>query len=266
MIGLDAGKRFGFRAADQEHVAGFDDGGLAVLFDGNAAGSVVLAPALHPLDFVFLEEEFDAFGVLGDDFGFARQDVGPINFQAGDFEAEFIGIFEVIVDVRVMQKNFGGNAADVQAGATEEGVLLHYDCLQAQFAGADRRYVTAWTATDNRYIVFRHARSPFLTVRDRIEARSRQNRRLTQTFQRRVRMFCRLKDWITSEDKKNSRPKNNCNSGVWGAATFGETGNGKRLTAWEKRQLGLPYSKSGSGVRRTRTEPHPIRGNRCEET
>jgi hypothetical protein len=56
-----------------------------------------------------------------------------------------------------MQQYFGGNAADVQARAAEERVLLYNDRFQAEFAGANGRDVPAWTAPDNRHIALSHS-------------------------------------------------------------------------------------------------------------
>ena len=48
VIGFDAGKRLGFRAADEKNVSGFNDGFLAVFFDGDFSGPFVTAPSPGP--------------------------------------------------------------------------------------------------------------------------------------------------------------------------------------------------------------------------
>src|SRR5271168_3471525 len=131
VVRLNAGKGARFRAADQQHVGGFDDGGLAVFFDADFAGTCIASPALHKFHLIFLEQKLDALGMLFDDFVFARQDVGPIHVQAADFEAQFGAIFEVIVNFRVVQQHLGGNAANVQTGAAKIGVFLHDHGLQS---------------------------------------------------------------------------------------------------------------------------------------
>src|SRR4029077_9719078 len=55
-----------------------------------------------------------------------------------------------------MEQNFGGDATDVQAGSAEEGIFLDNDRFQAKFTGANRCYVAARTASDDRYIVLCH--------------------------------------------------------------------------------------------------------------
>src|SRR5256884_6643816 len=92
VIGLDSGKRLGFRAAYQKDVCRFDRGFLAVLLDADFSRALVAAPALHPLDLVLLEQELDAFGVLVDDFFFARQHVGPVDLHPADFKTQFSAI------------------------------------------------------------------------------------------------------------------------------------------------------------------------------
>lgn len=99
--------------------------------------------------------------MLGDDFIFARHDVGPIDFQAGNFEAKLFTIFEVVVDVSVMQKNLSRNAAYVETSATEEGIFFDDHSLEAEFAGADGRHITARTTADDCNVIFRHTKSPF---------------------------------------------------------------------------------------------------------
>src|SRR5580704_5119654 len=161
VIGLDAGERFGFGTTDEKNVASLYRRSLAILFDGNLSRTGVFPPALHPFDFVFLEQKLDPFGVLGDDFVFARQDVGPIDYQAGNLEPEFGAVFEVIVDIGVVKKDFRGDAADVKASAAEKGILFNYDRFETKFAGADGGNVAARTTANNCHVIFRHAVSPF---------------------------------------------------------------------------------------------------------
>ena len=67
--------------------------------------------------------------------------------------AEFLGVLEVIVNVRVQQQVLGGNAADVQARAAKLVVLLNDRRFQAQLAGANRRHVSARAAADHYQVV-----------------------------------------------------------------------------------------------------------------
>src|SRR6516162_4763178 len=161
VVRLDSGESLGFRTAHEKNATGFDGGCLAGLFDAHLARAVVLAPALNPFDLVFLEEEFDSLGMLGDDLALACKDICPVDLQAGDFEAEFRGIFEVVVDIGVMKQDFGRNAANMQTGAAEIGILLDDNGLQPQLAGANGRNIAARPTANNRNIIIRHAQSPF---------------------------------------------------------------------------------------------------------
>ena len=114
-------------------------GFLAVFLDADFARAFVAAPALHEFDFVLLEQKFDALGVLLDDFVFAAHDVGPIHFQAADFKSQLRAILEMIVNVGVVQQNFGGNTANVQAGAAEKRIFFDYDSLQVQVRRRESR-------------------------------------------------------------------------------------------------------------------------------
>src|SRR2546425_7086080 len=50
-----------------------------------------------------------------------RKYVRPVDFQPADLKSQFRAIFEMIVNLRVMQQHFGGNAPDVQTGSAEKG-------------------------------------------------------------------------------------------------------------------------------------------------
>jgi len=97
---------------------------LAVVCDFNGEDAVLrgtseLGVTFHGLDFVFLHQEFEAFGVFGDDLGFALLDGGPVQFAGVHaFDAEFFGVFQVIPKFGVEQQCFRGDATYVQAGAT----------------------------------------------------------------------------------------------------------------------------------------------------
>ena len=98
--------------------------------------------------------------MLLDDLVFAREHRGPIDFYVFDFEAEFLGALEIVVNVRVVQENFGGNAADVQASAAEKGIFFDDGGFQAPLRGADGGDVAARSAADDHEIVFSQTSPP----------------------------------------------------------------------------------------------------------
>jgi hypothetical protein len=106
------------------------------------------------------------------DFVFAREDGGPIDFDVFHFEAEFFGAFKVIVNVGVVQENFGGDAAHVQAGAAEEGIFFDDGNFQAPLRGADGGDISARSAADYYDIVFSQTSPPPEAVRRAIWFRS----------------------------------------------------------------------------------------------
>ena len=58
--------------------------------------------------------------MLGDDLVLALLNGGPIQLARIDaFDAEFLGVFQVVPKLGVEQERFGRDAADVQAGAAE---------------------------------------------------------------------------------------------------------------------------------------------------
>ncbi len=157
VVRFNPGERFCFRPAHHQDVRRLNLGFLPVLLHAHAPRAFILSPALHPLHLVLLEQKLDAFGMLLDDFVFSRQDIGPIDFQSADLEPQLRAILELIVNLGVMQQHFRGNAADVQAGASEKGVLFHHHRLQSKFASTDRSHVPARTTPDNRHIVLCHS-------------------------------------------------------------------------------------------------------------
>ncbi len=174
VIGLDARQCPRFRAAHEQNVGGLNLGLLAVFLDADAARPFIAAPTLHPFHFIFFEQELDALGVLFYDFVFARKDIAPIDLQAADLEAQLRAVFEMVVNVGVMEQHFGGDAADVQAGAAEEGIFLDDYGLEAQFAGTDGGHIPARSAADNCHVVLCHAQSPFRRARTCLSANGNQ--------------------------------------------------------------------------------------------
>ena len=162
-VDLHARKRAGFRAGGEHRVVRFDFGGLAVFFDGYAAGTGDAPPAGDRVHFVLLEEKADPAGMLLDDLVLAREHRGPVDLHVFDFEAELFGALKVVVNIGVVQKYFCGDAADVQAGAAEKGILLDDGGFQAPLAGADRGDVAARPAADNYQIIFGHSGPPLLS-------------------------------------------------------------------------------------------------------
>src|SRR5262249_84046 len=160
VVGLDPRERLRFRAAHEQNVRRFEARFLAVFLDTDLPGTLIAAPALHPLHFVFLKEKLDALGVFLYDLVFSGQRGGPVQLHTADLNAIFRGFLAVIVNLRVVQQHLGRNAADVQTGAPKKGILLDDDGLQAEFTRAYRSDVSAWAAADNCHVILCHSLSP----------------------------------------------------------------------------------------------------------
>ena len=152
-VEFDAGQGTRLRAGGKHDVRGFDLGDVSVVLHRHAARACPASPASHGLHFILAKEKLDAFGVLVDDAVLARQHRGPVQLEFGDLDAELLGVFEGVVDLRVMQQDLRGDAADVQARAAQEAVLLDDQRLQAPLRGADGGHITAGPAADDGQIV-----------------------------------------------------------------------------------------------------------------
>ena len=75
VVGFEAGKHAGFRAGGENYVFRFDMAGFVVVHEFDREYAVLrragkFAVAFQGLDFIFLHQELEAFGVLGDDLCF----------------------------------------------------------------------------------------------------------------------------------------------------------------------------------------------------
>src|SRR5262249_61540192 len=77
----------------------------------------------------------------------------------------FRRFLEALVNLRVMQQHFCGNAADVQASPPQERIFFHNDGFQPKLPRTDGGDITAGTAADNCHVVLCHSLSPFRAPR-----------------------------------------------------------------------------------------------------
>src|SRR5690348_6430044 len=159
-VNFHAGKGSGFRAGGNHRVGSFNLGGFAVFFDGNSPRAGDASPASDGINFVFLEEHADSARMFLDDFVLAGQHGRPIDFDVFCFKPKFLGALKVVVNICVVQKYLGGNAAYMQAGTAEKRILLDYGCLEPPLACTNRGDITAGAAPDDHEIIFGQASSP----------------------------------------------------------------------------------------------------------
>ena len=71
-------------------------------------------------------------------------------FTLGGDDAVRLGVLELVEQVGGVEQGLGRDAAAVQAGAAEEGILLDDGGLETELAGADGGDVAAGTGAENR--------------------------------------------------------------------------------------------------------------------
>ena len=122
------------------------------------------AGTAHPGDLVLLEQSLDAAGDRLDDRVLARQQLGEVELHVARDDAvrrQLMGEGEVAL--ARLEQRLARDAADVQAGAAERGVLLDAGDAHAELGGADGGDVAARSGADDDQVVDRlsHGGSPF---------------------------------------------------------------------------------------------------------
>ncbi|MNX84553.1 hypothetical protein D3C86_1163600 [compost metagenome] len=133
---------------------GRDDGvveghcGLAVgafHFEGVRAGE--LAEAVHNLDFTHLGHAGQTAGQLVDDLLFPQTHLVDVGLRGTEDDAvlgQRLGFFDHFGNV---QQRLGGDAAHVQADATQGGVALDDNGIQTQIGGTESSGITGRAST-----------------------------------------------------------------------------------------------------------------------
>ena len=85
-----------------------------------------LAPALIVSTLFFLKSNPMPLACFLTILSLRASIAGQFIFTSFDFESEFLGVLEVVVDLGVVQQHLGGDAADVQARAAEERILFDH--------------------------------------------------------------------------------------------------------------------------------------------
>src|SRR5689334_6447791 len=130
-IRLQSGEHARLRAGSQHDVLEFDDLRARVGGDFQLSGARQTAVALDHVHLVFLHQELDALGVLGDDLVLALEDQRKIQTRILTTDAVFNGVLEMLPNIRRTQERFGWNAAYMQAAAAQFRVFFNDRDLQA---------------------------------------------------------------------------------------------------------------------------------------
>ena len=144
------------RASDpvgDDHVARFKGPHAIVGLDLDLARPGQFAIALDPVHLVLLHQELDALGVLGNDLILALDELGKVQARVVAQDSLLLPVRELLPEGGGVQQGLGGDAADVQAGAAELGVLLDQGGLEAVLPGPHRGGIAARPAANDDKVV-----------------------------------------------------------------------------------------------------------------
>src|SRR5258708_3129103 len=118
----------------------------------NHTGNRDLRFAHEVIDFVFLEEKFDALGHLAGDSAGTLHHLAEIEVDAFDRKAKLVRLLEAAIEFRALEQGLGGYATPVKARAAG---ALHFDAgdFLAELSGANRSCIARWAAADYNEIV-----------------------------------------------------------------------------------------------------------------
>ncbi len=145
---LDAGHRAGDRPCREDHAARAQ----RALADRHITVAAQARVALDHVDRVFLEQHRDARGERRDDLLAPRLDRRVVDLDAGDPQAELLGVADLAEHVGGAQHRLGGDARVVQA-APAHLVALDHRGLEAELGRPDRGHVAAGSGADHDAVV-----------------------------------------------------------------------------------------------------------------
>jgi phage tail protein X len=126
LVDSQARERCGLRTGGNEDVLSAN-GGLATLNQVDRNGVFVLesAGSLDVFHVVLLEQKLDTLCQTRHGCLLRLHHSREVEFDIADFNTAALGVVEdLVVEVRVVEEGFRGNAADVQAGSAEGATLL----------------------------------------------------------------------------------------------------------------------------------------------
>ncbi len=145
---LEPGQRLGVRAGGQHEVAA----GVALPVDLDGVGADQRAVAVDHGDLAGLHQSLQALVELADDAVLVGVDAGHVDARQGGLDPVGLALTGVVGDLGGVQQRLGGDAAPVQAGATEL-VLLDEGDREAQLGRAQRAGVPAGTPAQDQDVV-----------------------------------------------------------------------------------------------------------------
>ena len=149
-VDLDAGQTRRPSAGGQQHPLRPQADGVAVVGDHlHLPGRGEPPPAAHHLDAVLLHQGGDAARQFLDDAAAAADHPLPVVADVAGGEAELLRPAQQPQHLGLAQQGLGGDAAPVEAGASETLLGLDQDGAQAELGGADGGGAASGAAADD---------------------------------------------------------------------------------------------------------------------
>ena len=93
------------------------------------------------------KQVFQPLIVLANDLVLASPHRFPVDFYRTALDSELCTVPYVVINFRVEQQGLGGNAANIQTGASQSVLLLDHRGPQTPLSCPDRRYIAARAAS-----------------------------------------------------------------------------------------------------------------------
>jgi hypothetical protein len=150
-VDLDARQRHHLGARGDDDVLGLNRlSAGAIGRDRNLVPAEQARRALDVGDLVFVEQELDALGEVGDDLVLAAHHRRQVERRAVDLHAvRRQPVRRFLVKVRGLQQRLRGNAADIEAGPAKRTALLDAGGLETELRCADGAHIAAGSAADD---------------------------------------------------------------------------------------------------------------------
>ena len=162
LVDLNSGQARRLGACCYDDVLGF----VNVIANFNLAYLWNAAPAFQPINFVFLKKKFDALGVAVDHIGFVTLHLCPIDLRIVGNQAHFCKIMLCFMQlVAGMQQGFGGNAANIQAGAPQRITPFDTCGFETQLCASNSADIAARAGANHNYIIRSHLEGPLFLFR-----------------------------------------------------------------------------------------------------
>jgi hypothetical protein len=155
VVDLEEGEVARARAGGQDDVLA-GEGLLAAVLGGDLHLALAGQPAASGdvRDLVLLEQEADPLHQPVGDLAGALHRLRHVGLDLADGHAELLGVAQVGDHGGALQQRLGGDAADVEADAAEEGVL-HTRRLVSELRGLDRGDVARGPRADDHHVEVR---------------------------------------------------------------------------------------------------------------